>query len=153
MLYSCYPKSKIVSKFYFFHFKMTVMKGVNVLIYILFFLDIDECQGKFFCPTNTRCLNTIGSYVCEGTKCSHGFAYNESRQRCIDIDECNTGVLQCKENQVCKNLIGSAVCQCLPGFQLNDAIQCEDMDECSFSSNVRVYLYIFLSINKKNLRP
>lgn len=49
----------------------------------------------------------------------------------MDVNECETGVHQCGEGQVCHNLPGSYRCDCKAGFQ-RDAFgrACIDVNEC-----------------------
>ena len=49
-------------------------------------LDIDECvEGQAMCPSNSRCLNSPGSFQCE---CVNGYKRDNSGF-CRDIDECD----------------------------------------------------------------
>ena len=36
----------------------------------------------------------------------------------LDIDECTTGVHDCKQNQQCVNIPGSFICECVIGYEL-----------------------------------
>ncbi|XP_052777914.1 adhesion G protein-coupled receptor E2-like [Mya arenaria] len=55
----------------------------------------------------------------------------------VDIDECAAEVKECeKENTVCINTPGDAVCVCEGGFVLNETtLECEDIDECQRDHN------------------
>lgn len=53
----------------------------------------------------------------------------------IDIDECaQQGGLNgnhCHLNTKCKNIFGSYVCECLPGYRTLDKFNCIEIDECA----------------------
>ena len=40
---------------------------------LIYFPDINECQGSNECSTNAECINTIGDYEC---KCNKGYVGN-----------------------------------------------------------------------------
>lgn len=50
-------------------------------VYVFYFTDIDECKQKPLpnCGKNSKCVNTIGSYMC---KCNIGFAKNTTTKMC-----------------------------------------------------------------------
>lgn len=53
----------------------------------------------------------------------------------LDVDECAYPSNGCKFQ--CKNLIGSFMCICPPGYkQIGTADNCEDVDECSSDSGL-----------------
>lgn len=64
------------------------------------------------CHLNTRCKNTIGSYICE---CLPGYRRLD-KFNCIEIDECSTGEHKCHENADCINTQGSYHCRCKQGY-------------------------------------
>lgn len=68
-------------------------------------------------------------------QCSGGYQSNEDGTRCVDIDECETGEATCGPDQLCKNKEGGYICSCPPGYILNAARYCEDMNECELSGN------------------
>ena len=79
-----------------------------------------------------KCINSIGSYVCD---CNQGFKNrNELDSDCIDIDECVTydrGFNNSYGN--CINTPGSYRCECKDGYENknnNDSESCQDIDEC-----------------------
>lgn len=70
----------------------------------------------------------------------------------IDIDECADGSHQCTGNQLCSNRQGSYICQCPPGYRLNNLRQCQDVNECeSYFGNVciKICFFIVMKIEKK----
>lgn len=56
--------------------------------------------------------------------------------RCFpDVDECATPANNCKYQ--CKNLIGSFMCICPPGYQqIGMTDECKDVDECAINSGL-----------------
>jgi len=47
---------------------------------ILFCVDIDECKnGLHQCSAQSTCINTLGSYKCEGAGCPTGYKANGGR--------------------------------------------------------------------------
>ncbi|WAQ96807.1 AGRE1-like protein [Mya arenaria] len=100
--------------------------------------DIDECE-TYNCQENSVCVNSPGSFHCQ---CLDGFAFKSPSfceescphfiSRCldIDIDECST--LTCSERETCRNLPGSFVCDCEPGFY-RSSNQCEEVSVYSCS--------------------
>ncbi|XP_072437068.1 EGF-containing fibulin-like extracellular matrix protein 1 isoform X3 [Chiloscyllium punctatum] len=69
-------------------------------------------------------------------RCPYGFALNEQNQ-CKDINECETSA-PCDHQ--CFNIVGSFICQCDQGYELNpDKVTCRDVDECAYSSYMCQY--------------
>lgn len=79
------------------------------------------------CPSNTQCLNTVGSYRCD---CLEGFKkVHDDDKVCVDIDECKEVHGLCAQR--CINFWGSYRCGCETGYQLNvNNRTCDDIDEC-----------------------
>ena len=77
--------------------------------------DEDECAtGTAVCPTNSVCVNTLGSYTCD---CDPGWVYNPATGQCDDEDECVLGNHPCDPaTQVCVNTLGGVECGCQAGF-------------------------------------
>ncbi|KAI1283713.1 Latent-transforming growth factor beta-binding protein 4 [Halotydeus destructor] len=93
-------------------------------------VDIDECLNDP-CTETEVCQNGEGSFSCHERECPAGFRPNESYEDdCQDIDECleSDGQL-CGPNANCSNNVGSYVCNCNPGYEM-DSGQCLDIDEC-----------------------
>jgi hypothetical protein len=65
---------------------MTFQRIVCYKIYVLLFLDIDECANGHDCHVNATCTNNIGSYACA---CNSGFSGNgtvcEGMCLCLNI--------------------------------------------------------------------
>ncbi|XP_041372894.1 uncharacterized protein LOC121386162 [Gigantopelta aegis] len=70
--------------------------------------------------------------------CNTGFQLVGNRQfkcgvdepgKCVNIDECVTRTSGCA--QICTDTIGSFVCTCRDGFQVDLSGQCHDINECS----------------------
>ncbi|CAL8336420.1 unnamed protein product [Lota lota] len=97
--------------------------------------DVDECvSGVHSCGVGERCVNTVGSHVCERQlSCAAG--YQSRHGVCEDIDECMVRTHNCGAGLVCKNTDGSFVCspkhKCLTGFKLDSHGNCIDINECS----------------------
>ncbi|XP_058881472.1 EGF-containing fibulin-like extracellular matrix protein 1 [Acipenser ruthenus] len=84
-------------------------------------------------PPPTRRLPQVGF---RRTHCNTGFAPDEQNY-CRDINECEVSN-PCQHQ--CYNLLGSFMCQCDQGYELNrDRVTCQDIDECSFSSYMCQY--------------
>ncbi|XP_072513209.1 adhesion G protein-coupled receptor E5-like isoform X2 [Salminus brasiliensis] len=89
--------------------------------------DVNECVINKPCSQNTTCRNTIGSYICE---CLPGYQEVQgSKDRCIDIDECDSEEHVCGEHGSCSNLPGSYSCTCEAGFNNygNNKTKCTEL--------------------------
>uniref|UniRef100_A0A0A9XFE0 Fibulin-2 n=4 Tax=Lygus hesperus TaxID=30085 RepID=A0A0A9XFE0_LYGHE len=111
-------------------------------------VDIDECLGDP-CGRYSTCVNTFGSYRCEGLErssapptsrdftrrsCPTGYKTTNTQQGCEDIDECIDD--PCDSTQECNNTPGSYSCGCKPGFQKDDFTGgCVDVNECQLNPN------------------
>ncbi|CAG9536724.1 unnamed protein product [Cercopithifilaria johnstoni] len=82
--------------------------------------DIDECaENRHNCdPSNSVCVNTDGSYICE---CSSG--YEGAGGVCVDVNECERGIAGCNVAARCENYLGSVGCKCPQGF-IGNGIHC-----------------------------
>jgi fibulin 1/2 len=121
--------------------------------------DDDECAlGLHNCKAlgpAYDCRNTQGSFRCDRRECDLGEVLNEANGHCEavvcqsgfvpgpqgdceDIDECRSN--PCRSNtEKCMNRLGSYVCLtvCANGLQLtSDGLACEDIDECSHTSDL-----------------
>ncbi|GFO21380.1 fibrillin-1 [Plakobranchus ocellatus] len=91
--------------------------------------DKDECAERGICG-NGRCDNTVGGFECS---CESGYEPGP-REKCVDIDECDSAQNQCAFR--CANLPGTFTCVCPMGYKVAaDQIHCEDVDECSTPAN------------------
>lgn len=84
---------------------------------------MDECSGSDNpCPSsNTTCKNMVGGYEClslnhsespfsndKSLICPAGYKpINDSREACIDVDECKEQLHSCENTEQCVNDIGS----------------------------------------------
>lgn len=128
--------------------------------------DNDECSDPVNpCPSGTTCRNIRGSYRCDASdytlddemvanltgrklknpsllrsKCQAGFQFSSdtSPSNCVDVDECTTRVHACPPGTLCRNIIGSYLCEkiCPPGYahRYNESSysnECIDVDECT----------------------
>lgn len=97
--------------------------------------DLNECvMNKYTCQADERCVNTIGSFMCERQiSCPRG--YQERNRVCEDIDECVVRTHNCGTGFECQNTDGSFTCnpkqRCLTGFSQDSHGNCIDIDECS----------------------
>jgi len=82
--------------------------------------DVDECadKGNPVCaPDSGSCFNSLGSYSCS---CKLGFNGSGflSRDGCMDLDECAANTHGCGVSQICRNTMGSFLCDCMePGTE------------------------------------
>ncbi|XP_069857979.1 LOW QUALITY PROTEIN: fibrillin-3 [Dipodomys merriami] len=74
-------------------------------------LDVDECTSRT-CH-HGDCVNTPGSYHCQ---CHEGFQASQTRQACVDTDECMVLGGLCHPGH-CINTEGSFQCVCSAGFK------------------------------------
>jgi len=93
--------------------------------------DFDECSSKDTNDCfNAMCENTDGGYKC---LCDKGFQYDENdetKRRCVNINECE-GTHKCQQDvSDCKDTIGSYVCICKDGYKMVNEI-CVNIDECA----------------------
>ncbi|KAI1290740.1 Fibulin-1 [Halotydeus destructor] len=121
-------------------------------------VDIDECaEGKGRrCYSDQSCVNLEGSFFCKdnalGTPapshhsrgdiggggtgarleaCGPGLAYSVDKGYCDDVNECDSGLHDCRSNQVCRNTHKSYTCECTSGYVKDTSGNCVDVDECS----------------------
>lgn len=104
-----------------------VSVSVNVLITNRsgIYVDVDECKQQggldgHHCQSNTKCVNTPGSYVCE---CLPGYRRID-KFNCAELDECSTGEHGCDLHANCVNTQGSYHCVCKDGYT-GDGYQCK----------------------------
>ncbi|XP_029995516.1 fibulin-2-like isoform X2 [Sphaeramia orbicularis] len=95
-------------------------------------VDVDECTLALPCSPGFNCINTVGSYMCQRKIiCSRGYHASTDGSRCIDVDECESGLHRCGEGQLCHNLPGSYRCECQTGYQYDSFRRmCVDVNEC-----------------------
>uniref|UniRef100_A0A5K3EYF8 EGF-like domain-containing protein n=1 Tax=Mesocestoides corti TaxID=53468 RepID=A0A5K3EYF8_MESCO len=113
--------------------------------------DIDECKSQpDICGPNMLCVNVRGGMKCvpkkcpgklrrnsngECAPCPTGYSFNEQRNSCEDINECEMNSTICRPFEKCTNRPGDYICEpklrCEWGYQLNsEGSACEDVDEC-----------------------
>uniref|UniRef100_A0A3B4ACU0 EGF-like domain-containing protein n=1 Tax=Periophthalmus magnuspinnatus TaxID=409849 RepID=A0A3B4ACU0_9GOBI len=93
---------------------------------------VDECSLSQPCGPSFSCINTVGSYVCNRKIiCSRGYHSSPDGSRCVDVDECQSGLHRCGEGQLCHNMAGSYRCECQTGYQYDSFRRiCVDINEC-----------------------
>ncbi|CAM9746066.1 unnamed protein product, partial [Lampetra fluviatilis] len=89
-------------------------------------------------PANTPCSLPCTNGMCfidPSTKnstcqCNTGYELHEGQPNCFDINECETLPQRCEQD--CVNTVGSYVCSCFPGFEVNSTNihGCVDINEC-----------------------
>ncbi|XP_044017973.1 protein kinase C-binding protein NELL1-like isoform X4 [Aphidius gifuensis] len=87
--------------------------------------DVDECKQQggsngHHCNANTKCVNVLGSYVCD---CLPGY-HRLDKFNCAELNECTTGRHSCSEHATCVNTPGSYYCLCNNGYT-GDGTICE----------------------------
>uniref|UniRef100_A0ABD2X472 EGF-like domain-containing protein n=1 Tax=Trichogramma kaykai TaxID=54128 RepID=A0ABD2X472_9HYME len=94
-------------------------------------MDVDECQQNPRVCGSRKCINTIGSFNCDGPViiCPPGYAPDFLSGRCKDVDECLQGTHKCGEQQTCENRPGGYVCYCPRGYEVRNR-DCVDVNEC-----------------------
>ncbi|KAJ8300025.1 hypothetical protein KUTeg_021544 [Tegillarca granosa] len=74
------------------------------------FTDIDECEEDVgICQHN--CTNTVGSFICS---CPPGYKLARNKRKCIDINECQEGTVDCGPDRMCFNTRGDYSCIDIP---------------------------------------
>ncbi|XP_054472729.1 fibulin-2 isoform X3 [Anoplopoma fimbria] len=97
--------------------------------------DDDECAtGTHGCRPGERCVNTVGSFVCQPrAACPAGYQLRNGV--CEDTDECALRTHNCGTGFACENTAGSFLCipknKCISGFTQDSHGNCVDINECS----------------------
>ncbi|XP_052809176.1 fibrillin-2-like [Mya arenaria] len=94
----------------------------------------DECAPPYFgtnCEETCNC-SSLGTKEChqvKGCVCENGW----QGDRCdVDVNECGNYISPCSDAyQICVNIPGSFLCECLIGFKDSGSSHCEDVDECT----------------------
>ncbi|WAR07539.1 MLP-like protein, partial [Mya arenaria] len=95
-----------------------------------------ECAPPYFgrnCEDTCNC-SSLGTKECHqvrGCVCENGW----QGERCdVDVNECDSHISLCSDAyQMCVNIPGSFLCECLMGFKDSGSNHCEDVDECTNS--------------------
>ncbi|XP_016065554.1 PREDICTED: fibulin-1 isoform X1 [Miniopterus natalensis] len=89
----------------------------------------DRCRGGG--PCKQQCRDTGEEVVCS---CFVGYQLQPDGVSCEDVNECITGIHNCRLGESCINTVGSFRCQrdssCGTGYELTDNNDCKDIDEC-----------------------
>ncbi|XP_054708894.1 LOW QUALITY PROTEIN: fibulin-1-like [Uloborus diversus] len=105
-------------------------------------IDIDECmEGISNCDSSREiCQNMQGSFQCipipsRNRNCPAGFKWNENKDNCNDVDECQEELDDCRlPDEECRNTIGGYECdaKCSATMKFNTAQnKCVEIDVCS----------------------
>ena len=80
-----------------------------------------ECDWKRAGNTNFDDLSKNKfNITCKCDAERKGFEWNSQFGLCVDIDECSTGMHTCPSNRVCRNAVGSYLCTCPRGYDVNN---------------------------------
>ncbi|KAF6041238.1 hypothetical protein EB796_000400 [Bugula neritina] len=82
-----------------------------------------SCNIGSPCPSNTDCIPTESSFICE---CKVGFA--GTPPNCENVNECTEGN-PCGDEGTCRDTVGSYSCDCKDGYGF-DGTTCVDINEC-----------------------
>ena len=87
----------------------------------------DQCYfNNGNCGENYLCFTQYNGVQCQ---CKKGFELDTNRE-CVDIDECEAGVVTCSGDQTCQNTAGSWGCIDFAGYRpMHDGMKCPD--QCS----------------------
>jgi Calcium-binding EGF domain len=121
--------------------------------------------------------NFILFLIFNSSNCPEGYEFNALKQKCEDINECETGAATCDpNNQACFNLMGSYKCldilsrvsNCADGYRYQARIdQCVGMWSLSLSLSLNILMtlqlfalknfhfaseHVYVYINKKNAK-
>ncbi|XP_067050374.1 tenascin-like isoform X2 [Acropora muricata] len=98
-------------------------------------VDIDECKTFRAKCKESRCVNTIGSFIC--TKCKPGYI-DGPEGACVADDECGG----CGENEECHD----GECFCKEGYDMDQFKKCysTEGDNCASSLQLICGLWMFL---------
>ena len=130
------------------------------------------------CHTDATCTNTEGGFTCEcksgftgdgkdtcaPPSCDTGYFLDIKTLKCIDFDECSSGLNNCHADATCTNTDGGFSCECDSGFigdgkdctatttqsipsvtpkpcpagstLSNDGLTCVDINECVTGDNI-----------------
>lgn len=94
---------------------LPLLSGLSTLLILSGSKVGNSEASKFSCPRHAEIVNTVCT-------CLPGFwssmtrktVITMKREKCEDIDECQTGKAKCKEKSYCRNKIGSYYCSCFP---------------------------------------
>ncbi|XP_033310494.1 fibrillin-1-like isoform X1 [Bombus bifarius] len=127
-------------------------------------IDVDECSGSNNpCPSsNTTCKNMVGGYEClslnhsespfsndKSLICPAGYKpINDSREACIDVDECKEQLHSCENTEQCVNDIGSYRCELLSDHDTNLRGKVEDTHAYSYKRGHKLLSSIFPIVNE-----
>lgn len=106
-------------------------------------VDIDECEAIPALCEGGKCVNTVGSFICE---CPPGQTRDEDTNECVDADECLQGDI-CQNGQ-CTNTENGYFCTCNRGF-----IPSQDRKSCIDVRRGNCYSTITRNGNCRNKLP
>ncbi|XP_030235195.1 EGF-containing fibulin-like extracellular matrix protein 1 isoform X3 [Gadus morhua] len=114
--------------------------------------DIDECSfSSYMCQY--QCINTQGSYTCQ---CPDGYQLHGARL-CQDINECEKGTHDCREDEMCWNYYGSFRCYpsnpCLEPYVRTGENRCSCRSQTDCQGVTPSIIYKYMSIQSERPVP
>ena len=105
-------------------------------------MQMDQCEhnctdseGSYICSCGTGYSLAADGLNCLGIACKKSIGYNCQSISVSDEDECVTQDVNCTEDRVCVNSMGSYSCECMPGYgSSSKSGNCTSKYLCSTSS-------------------
>ncbi|CBY33224.1 unnamed protein product, partial [Oikopleura dioica] len=91
----------------------------------------NECGPHGFCVDGVRSSANVAKYSCI---CQKGFAFDEVKKSCENIDECETGTYLCYPGVECIDNIGSYTCGPCPNGMSGNGVACQSVDLCAINN-------------------
>ncbi|XP_007955874.1 putative adhesion G protein-coupled receptor E4P [Orycteropus afer afer] len=94
------------------------VSGLSVLVAVS---ESNSDASCLPCPENAICHNRTHCVCKDGFQAMSGRKYfTEIYEKCEDIDECASGLANCKQRAYCRNTLGSYHCNCIPAYPFFD---------------------------------
>ncbi|CAK9820357.1 FBN2 [Anthophora quadrimaculata] len=141
-------------------------KGFTYNVNLGICIDVNECDGSYnpCLSSNTTCIKVLGGYKClplnnsapqflihtkvEPLTCPAGYKpMNDSKDGCIDVDECTEKLHSCDSNEQCINEIGSYRCELLDAEDTNVNERDEESHNYLYSKGYKAENSISSKIN------
>lgn len=114
-------------------------------------LKNSECKWKKGENINFHDLirNRFNS-TCDCNSYHVGFEWNSRFGLCVDIDECFNRKADCQDTRICKNAMGSYICACPRGYDVNPSTDtCEKMSALHQSATLLEFKYFETDVNRE----